>query len=70
MIRDDTVYVQDIIDSIEIIAEYVHGKSEMEFEQSIMLQDAAYRRFEIIGDASTKISENFKSANPKSNGGS
>lgn len=65
MIRDDTVYIQDIIDSIEIIAEYINGKSELDFEQNIMLQDAVYRRFEIIGEASTKISENFKSDHPQ-----
>jgi len=65
MTRDDTVYVQDIIESIEIITEYINGKSEMEFEQSTMLQDAVYRRFEIIGEASTKISDKFKSVHPQ-----
>ena len=65
MIRDDTVYVQDIIVSIEIITDYINGQSEAEFEHNMMLQDAVYRRFEIIGEASTKISENFKQAHPE-----
>ena len=60
MIRDDNVYIEDIIDSIEIILNYVDGKSENDFEESILLQDAVYRRFEIIGEASTKISSDFK----------
>jgi uncharacterized protein with HEPN domain len=60
MMRDDRVYIQDIIDSIEIITDYVNGKSEKDFEESTLLQDAVYRRFEIIGEASTKISEDFK----------
>ena len=68
MTRDDNVYIEDIIDSIEIILDYVDGKSEKDFEQSILLQDAVYRRFEIIGEASTKISEGFKSVHLKSNG--
>ncbi|WP_221389685.1 DUF86 domain-containing protein [Dyadobacter sp. NIV53] len=50
MTRDDNVYTQDIVDSIEIILNYVDGKSENDFEESILLQDAVYRRFEIIGE--------------------
>ena len=60
MTRDDNVYIQDIIDSIEIILMYVDGKSENDFEESILLQDAVYRRFEIIGEASTKVTNDFK----------
>jgi len=30
----------------------------------LMLQDAVTRRFEIIGEASSKISENIKNENP------
>ena len=49
MIRDDNVYLQDIIESIEIIFEYIGDKTEFEFGQSMILQDAIFRRFEIIG---------------------
>lgn len=35
MKRDDRVYIQDIIDSIEIITDYVNGKSEKDFEESL-----------------------------------
>ena len=65
MKRDDRVYIQDIIDSIEIITDYVSGKTETDFEESLMLQDAVYRRFEIIGEAATKVSETFKEAHPE-----
>lgn len=65
MIRDDRVYIQDIIDSIEIISDYVDGTSEKDFEENQMLQDAVYRRFEIIGEAATKVSETFKEAHPE-----
>lgn len=60
MKRDNNVYIEDIIDSIEIISGYISGKSEADFETDTMLQDAVYRRFEIIGEASTKISDSFK----------
>ena len=65
MKRDDRVYIQDIIDSIEIITDYVSGKTETDFEESLMLQDAVYRRFEIIGEAATKVSDTFKEAHPE-----
>ena len=65
MTRDDNVYIEDIINSIEIIIVYLDGKSEMDFEESQLLQDAVYRRFEIMGEASTKISEQFKSEHPE-----
>jgi len=65
MKRDDNVYIEDIIDSIEIITGYISGKSEADFESDIMLQDAVYRRFEIIGEASTKISDSFKEQYPE-----
>lgn len=63
MIRDDKVYIQDIIESIEIIFQYIGDKTEYEFNQSLLLQDAIFRRFEIIGEASTKVSEDFKDKN-------
>lgn len=65
MIRDDNVYLQDIIHSIEIIFEYIGDKTEFEFGQSMLLQDAIFRRFEIIGEASTKISESTKVRYPE-----
>jgi uncharacterized protein with HEPN domain len=64
MKRDDNVYVLDIIDSIEIIIGYTEGKSELDFETNMMLQDAVYRRLEIIGEASTKVSGEYKDQHP------
>ena len=65
MIRDDAVYIADIIESIQIIDEHINGKSEADFEHSLLLQDAVYRRFEIIGEAATKISDKLKDAHPE-----
>ena len=64
MSRSDNVYLQDIIGAIEIILEYIENKTESEFVNDQMLQDAVIRRFEIIGEASTKISEDIKNKNP------
>ena len=64
MSRSDEVYLQDILESIEIILTYTEDKTEYEFVNDQMLQDAVTRRFEIIGEASTKISESIKDKNP------
>ncbi|MGA0560455.1 DUF86 domain-containing protein [Larkinella sp. VNQ87] len=64
MIRDDDVYLQDIIESIHIIFEHVRGKTEVDFHQSILLQDAVYRRFEIIGEATIRLSDSLKAKYP------
>lgn len=61
MSRSDMVYLQDILESIEIILNYTENKTEFEFVNDLMLQDAVTRRFEIIGEASSKISEEIKS---------
>ncbi|MCR8558488.1 DUF86 domain-containing protein [Mucilaginibacter sp. BJC16-A38] len=65
MSRSDHVYLQDILESIEMILGYIGSKTEFEFVNDLMLQDAVVRRFEIIGEASSKISEVLKIQNPE-----
>jgi uncharacterized protein with HEPN domain len=64
MSRSDNVYLQDILESLEIILTYTEDKTEFEFVNDLMLQDAVIRRFEIIGEASSKVSELIKNQNP------
>ena len=64
MSRSDQVYIQDIVESIEMIFTYVDNKTDFEFSRDLMLQDAVIRRFEIIGEAASKISEQTKVQNP------
>lgn len=65
MSRSDAVYISDIMESITLIQQYVNGLSEFEFSSNLMLQDAVTRRFEIIGEASGKISEALKLSAPE-----
>lgn len=64
MSRSDMVYVDDILESIELIFRYVHNQTEIDFAANMMLQDAVTRRFEIIGEASGKISHALKQSYP------
>ena len=65
MSRSDGVYISDISESITLIQQYVKGITEFDFSSNLMLQDAVTRRFEIIGEASGKISDAFKLNNPQ-----
>ncbi len=63
--RDDGVYFGDIIESIERIYEYLGEKTEVDLESDILVQDAIFRRFEIIGKAAGNLSHTFKTQHPK-----
>lgn len=65
MSRSDAVYVTDILESVNLILQYVGEQNEFEFTSNIMLQDAVIRRFEIIGEASSQISDAFKVGHPQ-----
>ncbi len=64
MSRSDKVYIEDVIASVQIILSYIGDKTEYDFINDMMLQDAIIRRFEIIGEAASKISESVKNQNP------
>lgn len=55
--RDESVFLEDIIECIDKIEAYVGGLSEMEFEKNSEKQDAVLRRIEIIGEAVKSISK-------------
>lgn len=54
--RDELVFLEDILECINKIAEYTEEISEIEFEENIEKQDAVIRRIEIIGEAVKSIS--------------
>ncbi len=54
--RDELVFLEDILECIDKIAEYMNDISENDFERNIEKQDAVIRRIEIIGEATKKIS--------------
>lgn len=58
--RKPDVYLQDILESIEQIEEYLDGINEEEFYQNSEKQDAVLRRLEIIGEAVKRIPNNIR----------
>ncbi len=59
------MYLQDIVESIERIFEYLGEKTEVELEADFLVQDAIFRRFKIIGEATANLSNEFKNKHPE-----
>lgn len=62
--RDESVFFEDILASIEKIVEYMEGLTEKEFEENSEKQDAVIRRIEIIGEAVKNISNETRGKYP------
>ena len=58
--RDDTVYLGDMLDSITAINEFISGLDYSAFLKDRKTYSATVRELEIIGEASGKLSETFK----------
>ncbi len=58
--HDDKVYLRHIIDAISTIEEYLVNLTEQEFYKNKMAHDAIIRQLEIIGEATSNISTEFK----------
>ncbi len=58
--KDETVFIEDILESIEKIGEYTDHITEDEFYRNTMIQDAVFRRLTIIGEAVKNIPPEIK----------
>jgi|AntRauTorckE6833_2_1112554.scaffolds.fasta_scaffold17317_2 uncharacterized protein with HEPN domain len=58
--KDNSRYLNHIIESIELINQYSSNMSKHDFYIEQEKQDAIIRRLEIIGEASKKLPENFR----------
>jgi uncharacterized protein with HEPN domain len=65
MTRDMRLYIQDILESIEAIEEYVQSTTEEQFYRNRQVQDAVLRRLEIIGEAVKNLDEDFRNRYPE-----
>jgi uncharacterized protein with HEPN domain len=65
MKKNDTVYLQHILEAIGQIETYTTGVSYKQFLQERLLQDGVVRQLEIIGEASRNLSSDFRDRHPK-----
>ena len=62
MIRDPRLYLDDILEAIGLIREYISGYDYQRFASDRKTQDAVVRNLEIIGEASGRIPDEMKTA--------
>ncbi len=58
--RDYTLYLRDILDAMDAIEKFVEGVEFDEFKRDDKTSSAVIRKFEIIGEAAKKVSEEIK----------
>ena len=56
MKRDDTTYLQHIVDAIAKTEAYLENVDEATFNRNTLIQDAVIRQIEIIGEAAKHLS--------------
>lgn len=62
--KDDYVYIEHILQSIEKIQSYIKVKDQLSFSIDQLTQDAVVRQLEIIGEATKRISKELRIKNP------
>ena len=63
--RRNEAYLLDILIAARRAMSYMEGSSRAEFEQNEMLQDAIIRPLEILGEAASRVSEDYQEAHPE-----
>jgi len=58
--KDDSVYIKHIIESIEKIERFILDLDFDEFREDDLVLSATVRELEVIGEASNKLSPEFK----------
>jgi len=61
----DKEYLTDILESCKLIVSHTSNIAKDEFLDDVKCQDAVIRRFEIIGEAARRISDEMKSKYPE-----
>ncbi len=64
MKKDPEVFIEHILESIELIENYTANKTISDFIESVQLQDSIIRRIEIIGEAVKNLPAEVKSNYP------
>lgn len=65
MTKDPQVFLKHILESIEWIEKDMKDLSKDDFLKDVLVQDAVFRRLEIIGEAMRHLPGEFKKAHPE-----
>ena len=63
--KSDGIYVMHIADSLQDIVDFLSGKDYSDFVESKLLINAVVRSFEIAGEATKNLTDEFRLAHPE-----
>jgi uncharacterized protein with HEPN domain len=63
MKKDDSIYMEHIMSSLDKITSYISGHNQQSFLESDQTQDAVIRQLEVIGEATKRISKETSERN-------
>ncbi len=62
--RDDSLYLQHVLDAIAKAERYLEGVDEQKFLAESLIQDGVIRQIEIIGEAIRRLSRELRERHP------
>jgi uncharacterized protein with HEPN domain len=65
MRKEYRVFLEDMLECVELIERYVKDMEEEDFYADPQVQDAVLRRLEIIGEAAKRIPETVRQKHPR-----
>jgi len=63
--RHESLYLTDIVEAADHIAEFIAGADFQEFQKSELLRSAVVQKLAIIGEAAARVSEDLKTRHPQ-----
>lgn len=63
--RHESLYLTDILQAADHIAEFIEGSDFQAFQKSEMLRSAVVQKLAIIGEAAARVSEGLKTRHPQ-----
>lgn len=63
--RRESLYLSDIVEAADHIAEFIKGIDFDSFQKSELLRSAVAQKLALIGEAAARISEELKKSNPE-----
>ena len=63
--RHETLYLTDILEATEHIAEFIAGTEPEAFQKSELVRSAVVHKLSVIGEAAARLSEEVRNRNPE-----
>ena len=63
--RHESLYLTDIVEATDHIAEFIDGADFQAFQKSELLRSAVVQKLAIIGEAAVRVSEDLRARHPQ-----